>query len=510
MRSKALLLILDGFGLPKDISKSAVSSETAPFLYSLRASQPYAEIQASGAAVGLPEGQMGNSEVGHLNLGAGRVVYQGLTRIEKAIEDGSFFHNEAVNGAIGHALETGGALHLMGLVSDGGVHSMSAHAAAIVGLASKKGLKRVYLHCFLDGRDTPPASGLDYVKRLEESCGNAASVATVSGRYWAMDRDNRWERIRKAYDAIVGAEAAPSYGSAADCILASYGAGVTDEFVLPAKIADSEGAFHPLRDSDSAFFFNFRPDRAREMSMALMDEGFEGFERKMLKNVYFASMSSYDDTFSFAHAAFADAHINGTLGEAVSSAGLRQLRIAETEKYAHVTYFFSGGREEPFPGEDRELVASPKVATYDLKPEMSVFEVAELLAEKLETGIYDLVVCNFANCDMVGHTGLAEAAKKAVSHVDRAAEQAVQAALKAAYAVVVCADHGNAEKMETESGEPFTAHTTFNVPMTAISPALASIRPGRLSDIAPTILELMGLEKPQEMSGNSLAAFKPV
>lgn len=480
-----------------------------PVLDALWEENPHSLLSASGLAVGLPEGQMGNSEVGHLNIGAGRVVYQELTRITKSIEDGDFYENPELNEAIESAKVNDTAIHLMGLVSDGGVHSHLDHLVALVDMTKKKGLnKKVYIHCFLDGRDTPPTSGLHYIEVLEEKIGQlgVGQIATVSGRYYAMDRDNRWERVKLAYDAMVNSVGKKAK-SAVEAVKESYSEQVHDEFVLPTVIYNGQHPVGAIGEKDSVIFFNFRPDRARQITRALTDEEFEGFEREnAYKKLHFATMTQYDTTLDNVHVAFKPQTIDNTLGETISNKALKQLRIAETEKYAHVTYFFNGGVEREYEGEDRALISSPKVATYDLKPEMSAYEVTQKAIKAIEEKDYSLVVLNFANCDMVGHTGVFDAAVKAVEAVDECLGKVLEAIKAKGGCALITADHGNAEQMvDPENGESFTAHTTNPVKCILTgAKGVTSIKDGKLADIAPTILQLLNIDKPAEMTGESL------
>ncbi len=498
-------MILDGYGIAEDPSVSAIDAARKPFLDHLFATYPHGTLDASGLAVGLPEGQMGNSEVGHMNLGAGRVVYQDITRIDKAIGDGTFAENALLLSAIDQTKSTGQTLHLIGLLSDGGVHSHQEHLHALIRLAAQKGLSgnQVVVHAFMDGRDTSPHGGRDYLAALEQVMTDSGCgvIGSVVGRYWAMDRDNRWPRIEKAYNLLVSGKG-DEHASASDAIEASYAANVTDEFVEPACIGDP-GA-NRISDDDVVLFFNFRADRARQISRAIMDEDFEGFEREPLEGLRYITFTPYDESFDF-EIVFPKVNLTWTLGEAVSAAGGKQLRAAETEKYPHVTYFFSGGREEPFEQEDRILVASPKVPTYDLQPEMSAPQLAEEVAAAVQENDYALVVINFANPDMVGHTGVFEAAVKAVEAVDAAAKVVIEAALASGYSVNVIADHGNADRMRNPDGSTHTAHTTVPVPHIVIRDGFEGpVRHGKLGDIAPTILRLIGIQQPGEMTGESL------
>ncbi len=503
MKKPLVLMIMDGFGIaPKE--GNAIAAAKTPNLDKIFAQNPLTQIGASGLDVGLPDGQMGNSEVGHTNIGAGRIVYQELTRITKSIQDGDFFQNEAFVDAMENVKKNGTALHLMGLLSDGGVHSHNTHLYGLLEMAKKFGIENVFVHCFMDGRDVPPTSGKDYVaellKKMEEI--GVGRIATVMGRYYAMDRDNRWERVEKAYAAMVYGE-----GEKAACGLCamqnSYDADVTDEFVVPTVI---DGA-QPIKANDSVIFFNFRPDRAREITRTLVDPDFTGFERK---NGFFpltyVCMTPYDATMPNVEVAFKKESLDNTLGEYISRLGLKQLRIAETEKYAHVTFFFNGGVETQYEGEDRILVHSPKVATYDLQPEMSAYEVTDKMVEAVESGKYDMIILNFANCDMVGHTGVFDAAVKAVEAVDTCVGRVVDAILAQGGAALITADHGNADHMFDEDGSPFTAHTTNPVPLCVVGYPCTLKEGGRLADLAPTMLHIMGLEQPKEMTGHSLIA----
>ncbi len=509
MKKPTILMILDGFGLRESQEGNAVAMAHTPNLDRLMREYPFVKGAASGLAVGLPEGQMGNSEVGHLNMGAGRIVYQDLTKITKSIEDGSFFENYYLLQAFRNARERGAAVHLWGLLSDGGVHSHNSHLYALLEMAKGLGLTQVYVHCFLDGRDTAPTSGLEFLRELQGEIDRigVGQIATVMGRYYAMDRDNRWERVSRAYFALTRGE-----GQKVTDVMAavqdSYDRGVTDEFVEPLIVTDAVGEpLTTVRDRDSAVFFDFRPDRARELTRAFLDDHFQGFPREQLRDLTYVCFTEYDATIPHALVAFPKDELDNTLGEYLASQGLRQLRLAETEKYAHVTFFFNGGIEEPNPGEERILVPSPKVATYDLQPEMSAYQVCDKLVEAIGSGKYDVIIINFANPDMVGHTGVIPAAVKAVEAVDTCVGRAVEALLAADGQMFLCADHGNAEQMlDPETGEPFTAHTTSPVPFVLVNsnPAWTLKEGGRLCDIAPTLLEMMGLPQPPEMTGVSL------
>ena len=501
MKTPTTLIIMDGFGLTEPGPGNAVANAPTPNLDRIFRDCPGCKLSASGLDVGLPEGQMGNSEVGHTNMGAGRVVFQDLPHISRDIESGEFFQNPAYLEAMSNCREWGSALHLMGLLSDGGVHSHITHLFALLKMAKEQGLSKVYVHCFLDGRDVPPSSGKSYVEQLQAKIDElgVGQIATVMGRYYAMDRDKRWDRVQRAYDAIACGEA-PFEADAAQAVQKSYDAGVTDEFVEPVVCAKNA----QVRDNDSIIFFNFRPDRAREITRCFVDEDFTDVERKTgFLTVDFICTTEYDATLPNVTVAYPHNKLVNTFGEYISNLGLTQLRIAETEKYAHVTFFFNGGVEQVFPGEDRCLIPSPKVATYDLQPEMSAYAVTEEAVKRIESGAYDVIILNFANCDMVGHTGVYEAACKAVSTVDECVNRVVEATSKMGGVSLITADHGNAERMIDDDGEPFTAHTTNPVPFYIVG-ASAQLRDGRLADIAPTMLDLMGLEKPAEMDGQTL------
>ena len=499
-KTPTTLIIMDGFGLRDDTTGNAIANARKPFLDKVFAECPGCKLSASGLDVGLPEGQMGNSEVGHTNIGAGRVVFQDLPKITKAIADGDFFQNEAYLAAMAACKEKGTALHVFGLLSDGGVHSHNTHIYALLELAKAQGLTEVYVHAFLDGRDVPPASGKGYVEKLVEKCKEVGvgQVATVMGRYYAMDRDKRWDRVQLAYDAIAKAQGV----SAADpvaAVQASYDQDVTDEFVVPVVVGDYPG----VKAGDSIVFMNFRPDRAREITRCFVDPDFTDVTRDFI-SVQFVCTTEYDASMPNVTVAFPKKPLENVFGEYISSLGLTQLRIAETEKYAHVTFFFNGGQETVFPGEDRALIPSPKVPTYDLKPDMSAREVAAEAVKRIESGEYDVIILNFANCDMVGHTGVYEAARLAVETVDECVGQVVEATSKMGGISLITADHGNADRMLEDDGvTPYTAHTTNLVPFYIVG-ANVKLRDGKLSDIAPTMLDLMGLKKPQEMDGETL------
>ncbi len=501
-------MILDGYGLNSNCEHNAVCEAKTPVMDQLMSQCPFVKGNASGLAVGLPDGQMGNSEVGHLNMGAGRIVYQELTRITKSIQDGDFFENEAFMEAVKNCREHDSALHLYGLVSDGGVHSHNTHIYGLLELAKRNGLKKVYVHCFLDGRDTPPASGKEFVAELEEKMKEigVGEVASVMGRYYAMDRDNRWDRVERAYRALTQGEGNHA-DSATDGIQASYDDGKTDEFVVPFVVMKDGQPTAVIKDHDSVIFYNFRPDRAREITRAFCDDDFKGFDRGKRLDVVYVCFTDYDDTIGNKLVAFKKETITNTFGEFLAAHGLKQARIAETEKYAHVTFFFNGGVAEPNEGEDRILVKSPKVATYDLQPEMSAPQVCDKLVEAIGSEKYDVIIINFANPDMVGHTGVENAAIKAIETVDACVGRAVEAIKKADGILFICADHGNAEQLvDYETGEPFTAHTTNPVPFILVNadPSYKLREGGCLADIAPTLIELMGMEQPKEMTGKSL------
>ncbi len=505
MKKPNVLIIMDGFGMNPSNEGNAVYSAKKPNLDKYFAECPNTQIGASGMNVGLPDGQMGNSEVGHTNIGAGRVVYQELTRITKSITDGDFFENETLKATMENA--RGKALHLCGLLSDGGVHSHLTHLFALLEMAKKNGVENVYVHCLLDGRDVSPTSGVGFVEQLYNKCGEigVGKIATVAGRYYGMDRDTQWGRVKLAYDAIVSGE-----GNKADCakkyVEKSYetidgdGKNLTDEFVIPTVIGDYKG----IADGDSFIFFNFRPDRAREMTRAIVDPEFTGFERtRGALPIKFVCMTEYDATMPNVEVAFKPEALTMTMGEVLAKSGKTQLRIAETTKYAHVTFFYNGGEEVKFDGEDRVLIPTPDVATFDLMPEMSAYKVRDAVVEKIKSGEYDAVILNFANCDMVGHTGVFDAAVKAVEVVDECVGDVVNATLEMGGVAFITADHGNADKM-SDGAEPFTAHTTFPVPFIVVGKDCELREGGRLCDISPTMLDVMGVEKPAQMTGESL------
>ena len=503
MKQPLALIILDGFGCREETKGNAIAAARTPHLDHLMAGCPHTRIGSSGMDVGLPDGQMGNSEVGHTNIGAGRIVYQELTRITKSFDEGEALGNPALTAAMENARRPGQALHLMGLLSDGGVHSHIRHLYGLMEMARRFAVERVYLHCFMDGRDVPPTSGIEFIAALQQKIKELGlgQIATVSGRYYAMDRDNRWERVKLAYDAIVNGEGNKNPDPVA-VMQKSYDAGVTDEFIVPTVVTEGAG----IKAGDSVIFFNFRPDRARELTRALVDPDFAGFEReKGFFPLTYICMTQYDATMPNVEVAYRPESLANTLGEYLSRLGKTQLRIAETEKYAHVTFFFNGGVEAPYEGEDRVLIPSPKVATYDLQPEMSAYAVTDEAVRRIESGRYDVIILNYANCDMVGHTGVFEAAVKAVEAVDTCLGRLLAALEKAGGRAFLTADHGNADQMADENGAPFTAHTTNPVPFVAIGFGDIKLRSGgRLADIAPTMLQAMGLPQPEEMTGRSL------
>lgn len=502
MKKPITLIILDGFGINDDDYGNAIKAALTPCLDKLLSSKSKTLISASGLEVGLPEGQMGNSEVGHTNIGAGRVVYQELTRITKSIKDNEFFDNAKLKSAFLSAKQNDTCVHLMGLLSDGGVHSHSSHLYALLEMAKKMEVTKVYIHCFMDGRDVSPTSGKDYITKLQNKLKelSVGTIATIIGRYYALDRDKRFDRVKRAYDAMTKGIGDTS-GDANLVIKNSYELGKTDEFITPTVMNDGVS----MKSGDSVIFFNFRPDRAREITRAIVDNSFDGFERDViLENINFVCMTSYDASMPNVSVAFPPHNLKNTLGDYLSNKGLTQLRIAETEKYAHVTFFFNGGVEEPYPGEDRALIPSPNVPTYDMKPEMSAFEVCNEAVERINSLKYDLIVLNYANCDMVGHTGDFKAATLAVEAVDVCVSKTVEATLKAGGIALVTADHGNADKMYENNGSPFTAHTTNLVPFIIVGKDVDLKENGKLSDIAPTILDLLSIDKPMEMDGISL------
>ncbi len=512
-KKPVVLMILDGYGLNSKTEGNAVAQAKTPVMDRLMAEYPFVRGNASGMAVGLPDGQMGNSEVGHLNMGAGRIVYQELTRITKEIQDGTFFENPALLDAVNNCKEHDSALHMFGLLSDGGVHSHNTHLYGLLELAKRNGLEKVYVHCFLDGRDTPPASGKGYAEALaaEMQKIGVGEIASVMGRYYAMDRDNNYDRVKLAYDALTKGEGLRAC-SGPDGIQASYDREETDEFVKPTVVEKDGRPVGLIRDNDSVIFFNFRPDRAREITRAFCDDEFKGFDREKRLQLTYVCFSDYDPTIPNKEVAFHKIAVTNTFGEWLAANGMKQARIAETEKYAHVTFFFNGGVEEPNEGEDRVLVNSPKeVATYDLKPEMSAYGVCDKLTEAIRSGRYDVIIINFANPDMVGHTGVEAAAIKAVEAVDECVGKAVDAIMEVDGVLFICADHGNAEQLvDYETGAPFTAHTTNQVPFILVNydPAYTLREGGCLADIIPTLIQIMEKEQPSEMTGKSLLIRK--
>lgn len=508
MKDKLItLIILDGFGLNNRKDGNAVEAAKKPNIDKLLAQYPNTVIHTSGMDVGLPRGQMGNSEVGHTNIGAGRIVYQELTRITKSIEDGDFYDKKEFLDAIENCKKNNSRLHLFGLLSDGGVHSHNTHLYALVELAKRMGLKDVFVHCFLDGRDVPPDSAKGFIEELEARLKDigVGKIASIMGRYYAMDRDNRWERVKQAYDVMVLGEGL-SAESAGKAISDAYAKQEFDEFVKPTAIIEDEKPIGTIQANDSIIFFNFRPDRAREITRAFIDEEFNGFERgKGFFPVFYVCMTQYDKTFKNVVVAFKPEGLTNTFGEYISRLGYKQLRIAETEKYAHVTFFFNGGVEAVYEGEDRALIPSPKVATYDMKPEMSAYEVTDEVVERIKSKNYDVIILNYANCDMVGHTGIIEAARTAVEAVDTCLGRVIAAIEEQGGVALITADHGNAEQMiDYDTSGPFTAHTTNVVPLIGVGLGNVKLKEGRLADLAPTILDIMGVEKPAEMTGISL------
>lgn len=513
-KKPVVLMVLDGYGLNDKTEGNAIAMADTPVMDKLMVEYPFVKGNASGMAVGLPEGQMGNSEVGHMNIGAGRIIYQDLTRITKDIEDGTFFENKVLLQAMDNCKKNNSDLHLWGLLSDGGVHSHNSHLYGLLEMAKKNGLEKVYVHAFLDGRDTPPASGKDYVAELEAKMKEigVGKVASLSGRYYAMDRDNNWDRVKMAYDSLVTGEGVKAT-DAVQAMADSYANDKTDEFVLPTVITDEKG--EPLslvKNGDSVIFFNFRPDRARELTRAFCDDKFEGFERANgFFPLTFVVFTEYDVTIPNKIVAFHKVEINNTFGEFLAENGLKQLRTAETEKYAHVTFFFNGGVEEPNEGEDRLLVNSPKVATYDLQPEMSAYKVCEGLVDAIKSDKYDVIIVNFANPDMVGHTGVEVAAIQAIEAVDECVGKVVDAIKEVDGQMFICADHGNAEQLiDYETKQPFTAHTINPVPFILVNydDGYTLREGGCLADIAPTLIEMMGMTQPEEMTGKSLLLKK--
>lgn len=512
-KKPTVLLVLDGYGLNDKKEANAIAMAKTPIMDRLMEEYPFVKGNASGMAVGLPEGQMGNSEVGHINIGAGRIVYQELTRITKEIQDGTFFENAALLAAVDNCKRNNSDLHIYGLLSDGGVHSHNTHLYGLLELAKRNGLKNVYVHAFLDGRDTPPASGKGYVEELMEKMRilGVGKIATVMGRYYAMDRDNRWDRIEKAYRAMVYGEGETANNPVV-AVQNSYDKENYDEFVIPTVVLEDGKPVATIKENDSIIFYNFRPDRAREITRAFCDDDFTGFDRgKKRMNLTYICFSEYDITIPNKLVAFHKVSIDSTFGQFLADHKMTQLRLAETEKYAHVTFFFNAGVEVPNEGEDRILVNSPKVATYDLQPEMSVYKVADHLVEAIKSGKYDVIVANFANPDMVGHTGILDAAIKAIEAVDECLGRVVDALLSVDGQMFICADHGNAEQLlDYNTNEPFTAHTTNPVPFILVNydKDYTLAEGGCLADIVPTLIDMMGMEKPNEMTGKSLLIKK--
>jgi len=507
MKNKlTMLMILDGFGENGEERANAVKLANTPNIDKLMKTCPTTDIHTSGLDVGLPEGQMGNSEVGHTNIGAGRIVYQELTRITKSIEDGDFFTNEEFVAAIENCKKYNSKLHIIGLLSNGGVHSHIRHLFGLLELAKRRDFEDVYVHCFMDGRDTPPSSGESFISELEEKMKEkgVGKIATITGRFYAMDRDKRWQRVEKAYNALVKGEGEKAT-SAIGAVESSYQKEIFDEFIEPTVIVNGETPVATIGKHDSVIFYNYRPDRAREITRALVDKEFNEFEVEKDLDLYYVCMTSYDETMPNVHIAFKKEELKNTFGEYISNKGLTQLRIAETEKYAHVTFFFNGGEEKQYKGEDRILVPSPKVETYDLKPEMSAYEVTDKVVEAINSEKYDCIILNYANPDMVGHTGNLEAAIKAIETIDECVGRVVEAVQKQEGVLLITADHGNAEQMiDYKTGEPHTAHTTNPVPLILVGMEEAKLKEGKLADIAPTMLDIMHLEKPEEMTGESL------
>ncbi|MDE5750211.1 MAG: 2,3-bisphosphoglycerate-independent phosphoglycerate mutase [Duncaniella sp.] len=502
MAKKALLMILDGWGIGNHSKGDAIFSTPTPYWDSLVETYPHSQLQASGENVGLPDGQMGNSEVGHLNIGAGRIVYQDLVKINKACKDGSILTNPEIVSAFSYARDNSKAIHFMGLTSDGGVHSSLDHLYALCDIAKEYGLEEVYIHCFMDGRDTDPRSGKGFIEALRDHCAKSAGkIASIIGRYYAMDRDKRWERVKVAYDLLVKGEGTQATDMV-EAVQKSYDEGVTDEFIKPINNATVDGTIKP---GDAVIFFNYRNDRAKELTVALTQHDIPEADMKVVPGLQYYCMTPYDASFTGVHILFPKENVDNTLGEYLSSLDKKQLHIAETEKYAHVTFFFNGGREAPYEGEERILVASPKVATYDLKPEMSAYEVKDQLVKAIEEEKYDFIVVNYANGDMVGHTGVYEAICKAVKAVDECVRDTVEAAKKAGYEVIIIADHGNADNAINADGTPNTAHSLSPVPCIYVTDRKdATVADGRLADVAPTILKIMGIPQPAEMTGTPL------
>ena len=505
MSKKALLMILDGWGIGKHDKADVIYSTPTPYWDYLLKTYPNSQLQASGENVGLPDGQMGNSEVGHLNIGAGRIVYQDLVKINKACADNSIMENPEIKSAFGYAAKTGKNIHFMGLTSDGGVHSSLDHLYKLCEIAKEYGIENAYIHCFMDGRDTDPKSGKGFIRELTEHCRTSAGrIASIVGRYYAMDRDKRWERVKEAYDLLVKGVGKPATDMEA-AMQESYDEGVTDEFIKPIVNSSFDGT---IKEGDAVIFFNYRNDRAKELTIVLTQQDMPDYGMKTIPGLQYYCMTPYDASFKGVHILFDKENVVNTLGEYLSSQGKKQLHIAETEKYAHVTFFFNGGRETPYEGEDRILVPSPKVATYDLKPEMSVYEVKDKLVAAIKEDKYDFIVVNYANGDMVGHTGVYEAIEKAVVAVDQCVSEVIEAAKAAGYEAIIIADHGNADNAVNPDGSPNTAHSTNPVPIIIVSDRVKSVHNGVLADVAPTVLRLMGLEQPEEMTGKVLVEMK--
>ena len=502
-----LLMIMDGVGLNDEVNGNAFKLANTPNLDKYISKYPNTHVSTSGMAVGLPDGQMGNSEVGHTNIGAGRIVYQELTRITKEIDEGRFYENEELKIAFANVKENNSNLHIVGLVSDGGVHSHIEHLYALLEMAKKENVENVYIHAILDGRDTPPTSAVDYLRKLEEKIKEIGigQIATLSGRYYAMDRDNRWERVKLAYDAMANGEG-NMFRTVQKAVETSYEAQEFDEFVKPIVIVNEQNQpITTVNSNDSVIYFNFRPDRARELTKAFANNEFDGFERKEISNLTFVTMTQYDESITNVRVAYKPQSLKNTLGEYISDLGYTQLRVAETEKYAHVTFFFNGGKEIPYIGESRELIPSPKVATYDLKPEMSAYEITEKVVEAIDNKLYDVIIMNYANGDMVGHTGNLDKAIEAVEALDKCVGRVISKLEEVNGEAIITADHGNCELMlDLKTGEPITSHSTFDVPFIVISDRVKSLKSGRLCDIAPTLITLMGETIPQEMTGESL------
>lgn len=505
MKNRVLLMILDGWGNGNKTHSDAIFEAHADYMNSLEAKYPTSQLLTCGENVGLPDGQMGNSEVGHLNLGAGRVVYQDLVKINKACADGSIAQNPVIEQAFSYAAANNKAVHLFGLMSDGGVHSLDKHVYKLCQVATQYGVKRVFIHAFMDGRDTDPKSGAGYLRALLENInGTSARVASVVGRYYAMDRDKRWERVKLAYDLLVDGVGTPTTDPVG-AVEHSYAEGITDEFIKPIVCVDAQGApIGKIEKGDVAFCFNFRSDRGREITQVLVEQDMPQQGMHTVEGLHYLTMTPYDENFKYVNVVFDKENVNNTLGEVIASQGLTQLHIAETEKYAHVTFFFNGGREEPYAGEQRILIPSPKVATYDLKPEMSAPEVTQAIVQELDKKSADFICLNFANGDMVGHTGIYEAIVKAIQTVDGCVKQVVEAARKSGYTVLITADHGNADYAVNPDGTPNTAHSLNPVPFIVVSDTIRSVQNGILADVAPTVLKIMGIEQPKEMTGKPL------